>query len=244
MIDVPDGTPFKYNEWYDSLPGYVAAEARFSHALKAHSQFMVQPCDSFYIKHLTVGDYERIFRELVDLFAFADSFEVLNEGGGDWLGDDESVLQKLTLATNIVRAKGKKTHLCLYFENPTTVEDIPNSSMMKFANKIPHTVREGIDSVGISYYPQDNSGQNLLMSERLAIFEGLQKLFPMATLANSEFGFSDTTHVKDSDITRVCLQNWKRTFPETIPYLGANFWNFSEFAVSGRSDCMLAALKP
>ncbi len=139
--------------------------------------------DSYYVKNISTAGYSaRTIDYLNTLGDSVDVWEVGNEINGEWLGDTPTVVAKMTSAYNLVKAKGKKAEMTLYYNEECWANS--QNEMFAWAEKnVPTAMKQGLDYVLISYYEDDC---NNLQPDWPQVFQKLAFIFP-----NSKIGFGE-----------------------------------------------------
>ena len=142
------------------------------------SYVMGELLDSYYVKTYSVDGYLKRTKEYLDtLGSKVDVWEIGNEINGDWLGDEPSVLAKMTGAYDMVSKRGGKTALTLY-------HDQESEWMLSWAdNQVPERMKQGLDYVFVSFYEDDQNG---IKPDWPMVFKRLAAIFP-----NSKVGFGE-----------------------------------------------------
>ncbi|MEO9257513.1 MAG: T9SS type A sorting domain-containing protein [Crocinitomicaceae bacterium] len=174
--------------------------------------------DSYYVPNYTVSQYLNRTTEYLDVFEnIVDIWEIGNEVNGDWLGNTDSVVAKIEGAYNLVKIRGKKTSLTLYF-NRDCFYNNPQNEMFTWINNIPTTMKQGLDYVMVSYYEDDCGNVILSQNEWQSVFDSLHVLFPNSKLAMGECGTTDTSK-KAEYMNRYYNMNIA-----TPKFVGGYFW--------------------
>jgi hypothetical protein len=190
---------------------YVSA----ANSIYPYSYIMGELLDSFAVKNYTTTQYkDRVTEYLNALGTKIDIWEIGNEINGEWLGDNASVVTKMTDAYNQVKAKGFRAALTLYYNDQCWAKS--SNEMFTWARaNIPSTMKNGLDFVLISYYEDDC---NDLQPYWPTVFAKLHTMFP-----NSKIGFGEVgtkyEDRKDSYINR--YYSMDITAPN---YIGGYFW--------------------
>jgi hypothetical protein len=190
---------------------YVTAAAQ----IHAVSFVMGEILDSFYMKDISTAAYGARTTEYMNALGNnVDIWEIGNEINGEWLGKTSDVVAKMTTAYNLVKAKGKKTELTLYY-NEECWANSQNEMFTWAQNNVPAAMKQGLDYVLISYYEDDC---NNLQPDWPQVFQKLANMFP-----NSKIGFGEVgtkySAKKAAYITR--YYNMKINHPN---YIGGYFW--------------------
>lgn len=148
------------------------------------SYTMGELLDSYYMKNFTTEQYEMRTRNYVDSFASnIDVWEIGNEVNGEWLGDIQSVTEKVLTAFRIVKSAGKSTALTLYYNTECT--NSPEHEMFGWMENIPQGMKDSLDFVFVSYYEDDCAG---FQPDWQSIFDRLHVIFPNSKLGIGECG--------------------------------------------------------
>ena len=156
--------------------------------LKPYCFIMGEILDSYYVKAYSVRQYLDRTTEYLDRFEEDVSiWEVGNEVNGEWLGETDSVVQKIEGAYSIVAGRGKTTALTFYY-NKACYEN-PQNEMFTWINEnVSDSLRQNLDYVLVSYYEDDCENTVLTNSEWQAVFDSLHTLFPNSKLGMGECG--------------------------------------------------------
>jgi hypothetical protein len=156
---------------------------------------------------------KRTAEYLNELDGQVDLWEIGNEVNGEWLGKQADVIKKIMAANTMVKARGGRTALTLYYNlgcSPTK-----QNEMFVWANAIPDSMRNNLDYVFVSYYPDDCPGPKPNWDE---IFAKLHTLFP-----NSKLGFGEIGTAIDSKKPEFIKQYYG--LKVNSPYfVGGYFW--------------------
>ncbi|MES2802484.1 MAG: hypothetical protein V4654_08340 [Bdellovibrionota bacterium] len=183
--------------------------------IKTVSNIMGELLDSYYVKRYTLAQYKaRTTEYLNSMQDVVDIWEIGNEINGEWLGTTASVVNKMSASYDLVKARGKKAALTLYYNEECWAK--PQNEMFRWTEaNVPARMKQNLDYVFISYYEDDC---NDLQPNWPVVFAKLAKMFP-----NSKIGFGEvgTIHAnrKASYITR--YYNMNITEPN---YVGGYFW--------------------
>jgi hypothetical protein len=171
--------------------------------------------DSYYMKDYSVQQYaERTEDYLRTLGSKIDIWEIGNEVNGEWLGNSDSVMEKVKKAYRLVKLSGKKSALTLYYNYGCW--DKPENEMFRWAaENIPGYMKDSLDYVFVSYYEDEC---NELQPDWQAVFDSLHVLFPFSKLGIGECGtiFPDK---KEEYLERYYGMQIK-----TSNYVGGYFW--------------------
>lgn len=179
------------------------------------SYVMGEILDSYFVKDYTVQNYlNRTSEYLSALGDVVDIWEVGNEINGEWLGDNQDVLAKMTGAYDLVKAQGKTAELTLYYNQDCWSR--PENEMFRWANdNIPTRMKQGLDYVLISYYEDDCNG---LQPDWPQVFHQLSMMFP-----NSKIGFGETG-TKNADNKAEFINRYYSIQINMPNYVGGYFW--------------------
>lgn len=179
------------------------------------SFIMGELLDSYYMNQYTLAQYVARTNEYVNLLCEkVDIWEVGNEVNGEWLGPIADVVAKIDTAYKIVKLKGKKTELTLYY-NKNCYENAQNEMFRWVSTRLSPSMRNGLDYVFISYYEDDC---NNLQPNWQQVFDSLHTFFPNSKIGIGECGTS-TASKKASYINRYYRMNIT-----TPNYVGGYFW--------------------
>ncbi|MFA5403547.1 MAG: T9SS type A sorting domain-containing protein [Ignavibacteria bacterium] len=179
------------------------------------SFIMGELLDSYYMNQYNLTQYVARTNEYVNLLGDkVDIWEVGNEVNGEWLGTISDVVAKIDTAYKIVKSKGKKTELTLYY-NYNCYENSQNEMFRWVNQKLSTTMRNGLDYVLISYYEDDC---NNLQPNWQEVFDSLHVLFPNSKIGIGECGTSINSK-KANYINRYYRMNIT-----TPNYIGGYFW--------------------
>jgi hypothetical protein len=218
-------TRIVFDEWQPAYD-YIAAVNR----LDTITDIMGELLDSYYVDDYSVQQYtdravEYVYSPLGDK---VDIWEIGNEINGEWLGNKDSVILKLTKAFIVVRKAGKKTALTLYY-NKNCWEN-PQNEMFRWVNaNIPVKIKFSLDYVFVSYYEDDCNNYQPNWQQ---VFDSLRVIFPNSMLGIGECGTTIASR-KAEYINRYYSMNIT-----TPGYVGGYFWWYY------RQDCVPWTTKP
>ncbi|RLP09652.1 Tat pathway signal sequence [Propionibacterium australiense] len=146
---------------------------------------MVQICDSQLMGELDQDEWNRRVSDLVQGLPEADAWEIGNELGGSWLGDD--VIERTLQAARAVRANqsttGATTVLTLYHQ---LGQDGAENSVLSWArSNLTSELLDLTDVLGLSVYPQWHP----LGSGADRVLTTLAAAFPAQRVALTELGY-------------------------------------------------------
>lgn len=179
------------------------------------SYVMGEILDSFYVKQYTLEQYKQRTTEYLNTLGnLVDIWEIGNEMNGEWLGSISSVVPKMTSAYDLVKARGARTALTLYYNEDCWM--YPSEEMFTWATQnIPSYMKQGLDFVFVSYYEDDCNG---LQPDWLTVFQRLASLFP-----NSKIGFGEVGTIYSTKKAEFIDRYYNLTIPVSS-YVGGYFW--------------------
>jgi len=157
--------------------------------LEPHCFLMGEILDSYYVQQYSVQQYlDRTTEYFNEFENEVDIWEVGNEVNGDWLGETDSVINKIEGAYNIVNDRGGETALTLYY-NRDCSDESPEHEMFTWVNEnLPESMKQGLNYVLVSYYEDDCEGVILSEAEWQSVFDSLHRIFPNSKLGMGECG--------------------------------------------------------
>ena len=211
-------TRIVFDEW-------VAASTYINAVNQIHnvSFIMGEILDSYYMKQYSLQQYtDRVNEYYNALGSKVDIWEIGNEINGEWLGKTADVVAKMNSAYNIIKSKGAKTELTLYYN--WNCWSNKNNEMFAWANKnISTEMKQNLDYVFVSYYEDDCNGYQPNWQK---VMDSLHVLFPNSKIGIGECGTTKSSK-KASYMTR--YYNMKVT---TKNFVGGFFWWYF------RQDCI------
>lgn len=179
------------------------------------SFIMGELLDSYYMNQYSLSQYAARTNEYVNLLGDkVDIWEIGNEVNGEWLGTISDVVAKIDTAYKIVKAKGKKTELTLYY-NKNCYSNSQNEMFTWVSQRLSTSMRNGLDYVLISYYEDDC---NNLQPNWQQVFDSLHKFFPNSKIGIGECGTSITSN------KAVYMNRYYKLKINTPKYIGGYFW--------------------
>lgn len=179
------------------------------------SFIMGEILDSYYMNQYTLSTYAARTNEYVNLLGNkVDIWEVGNEVNGEWLGTISDVVAKIDTSYKIVKSKGKKTALTLYY-NKVCYENAQNEMFRWVNTNLNSNLRNGLDYVWISYYEDDCNAYQPAWQQ---VFDSLHILFP-----NSKIGIGECGTTKISKKASYVNRYYKMNIT-TPKYVGGYFW--------------------
>ncbi len=192
--------------------------------------------DSFFIKDYSVSQYLDRTTEYLNAFEdIVDIWEIGNEINGEWVSKNNDpnnipeVIQKIEGAYQIVKDRGKKTALNLYFNRDCSDEN-PQFEMFNWVNdNISEIMKQGLDYVLVSYYEDDCNNVILSTTEWQVVFDKLHSIFPNSKLGIGECGTQyDTDNVRNSRENNLreieYINRYYKMNISTPNYIGGYFW--------------------
>lgn len=203
-------------------------------SLHQYAYIMGEILDSFAFKKYGLNSYKKRVSRYIDHFHSKIAiWEIGNEINGEWLGKTKSVVDKLNAAYNI--AKAKKVLIALTFFYNETCSSHPENKMFTWIEKnVTQAMRDGLDFVFISYYPDHCEGPTPPWQE---VFHRLHQLFPYAKL-----GFGELGTEKKAKKAALISEYYRFTLPEPY-YIGGNFWWYFRQDMVPPSKPLYAVLK-
>jgi hypothetical protein len=155
--------------------------------LHQKAYIMGELLDSYYMPQYSTAQYAARTTEYLNVLGqYVDVWEIGNEVNGEWLGSTSSVVAKISAAYDLVKGRGFKTALTLYY-NEGCWERSANE-MHAWIKNIPERIRNGVDYLWVSYYEQDCNHRRLTQSQWQSTFDRLKVSFPHSKLGFGEIG--------------------------------------------------------
>lgn len=179
------------------------------------SFIMGEILDSYYMSQYNLQQYTDRTNEYVNLLGSkVDIWEVGNEINGEWLGTTADVVAKMKSAYSIVKGKGYKTELTLYYN--FNCWSTQSHEMFRWVNRnVPANMKSGLNYVLVSYYEDDCNGYQPNWQK---IMDSLHVIFPNAKIGLGECGTNKSTK-KAAYINK--YYSIKVTTPK---FVGGCFW--------------------
>jgi len=211
----------------DQPPGAYTAAIR---AIHPHSYILGEVLDSYYVKTLTTEQYRARVQQYVDAFGdTVDYWEIGNEVNGEWLGTSADVTAKLGAAYDVVKGKGLKVALTLYY-NHDCWEKPDHEMFVWTAANVPARLKAGTDLLLMSYYEVDCN--NYRPTDWNPVFNRLAALFPASDLGFGEIGLANPAGAGDLVRAQEIARYYYSLKVSTPRYVGGYFWwYFAEDAV-------------
>lgn len=184
------------------------------------SDIMGEILDSYYVKEYSQKEYEARTREYVDAFLGQIAiWEVGNEINGEWLkkpGEPRSaVAEKVTAAHDIVKDRGGKTAITLYYNQDCWAD--PSHEMFRWVDEVlSERVKNEVDYVFVGYYEEDC---NNLRPDWQDVFERVSEAFP-----NSKLGFGEVGKRGSVEQKAAYLERYYNIRPDVDNFVGGYFW--------------------
>lgn len=183
--------------------------------IQAVSFVMGEILDSSAMKSYSLQAYSaRTSEYLAVLNSSVDIWEIGNEINGEWLGDAKAVAEKMIVAFDLVKARGKTTALTLYF-NEGCFTDKANETFTWAKKHIPEKMKTGLDYIWLSYYEDDCNG---LKPDWEKVFQKLAAMFPSSKIGFGEVG------TKFSDKKVEYIERYYRMKISQPDFVGGYFW--------------------
>lgn len=212
--------------------------------LHQHSYVMGELLDSSDETSISVANLNtRVNSYLSTIGSNVDIWEIGNEVNGNWTGAYSTVEQKLETAYNDVHNAGGTTALTLYaneYGSNHCGDGSAELTPVQYAQTyIPASVRDGLDYVWESFYPDNCGGTEPDNTQIAAEMDQLHTLFPNAKLGFGEVGLPNkVTSTTLSHAEQVMW--WAYTANPTLVdpslsgiYVGGYFWWYAQ------EDCFL-----
>jgi hypothetical protein len=216
VVNSLDGHKFKpttrivFDEWIPATE-YTQAVDRIHYV----SFIMGEILDSYYMNQYSVPQYTNRTNEYLNVLGDkVDIWEIGNEINGEWLGNKDSVVAKMTQAYTIVKGRNKKAALTLYY-NFNCWENPQNEMFRWVLNNVPPNMKQGLDYVLVSYYEDDC---NNYQPNWQRVFDSLHVIFPNSKLGIGECGTTNT------NLKRDYINRYYRMKIATPNYIGGYFW--------------------
>jgi hypothetical protein len=197
------------------------------------SYVMGEILDSAFVIDYSVDAYRKRVAEYLDeLDAYVDIWEIGNEVNGEWLGDPNDVAAKISAAYALVKDRGARAALTLYYNEKCW--SYPWEETFTWAqHRIPEDMKRGLDFVLLSYYEDDCLG---LQPDWPSVFRRLAQMFPTAQIGFGEVGSSFPAR-KEEYIRRY----YTLSIPEPH-YVGGYFWWYFKQDMVPKSKPLWAVL--
>lgn len=152
-----------------------------NYAEKKGIKIVGQPCDSFYDKRVSTGQYLSNLKKCVETFPEIDMWEVGNEVNGSWLSPQ--IGDKIKISTKWLKEQKKATMLTVIW----TLNTVSSSESIFnwIDDNVPDDVRNNIDVIALSQY-QEMSPMGMAYDQA---YTTLSKCFPKAKVAMGELGY-------------------------------------------------------
>jgi len=192
--------------------------------ISKRADILITICDSIYFKDHSARTYELRTRNALDQYGqWAKYFEIGNEIGGDWLGEEETVQRKVDIAGRLVKKAGKKRVVTWYYQDNQPQQII--HYMRNYPNEADYHL--------VSWYPfWYHTGLSVNWDN---IFSQIVGLNPEAKVGFGEFGV-EPKKLPDSVIVNLIkhVYSVKVGLPNFIG--GYFYWNGYKAALHPYSD--------
>jgi hypothetical protein len=170
---------------YLNAANYMEAATRIHDT--ARSFVMGEILDSQAMKKCDVGCYKQRTQNYLDVLGNkVDIWEVGNEVNGEWTGKISDVIKKIAAASELVKRRGGKTALTLYYNAPCVPSDHPENEMFRWIRENRKQLSNmKLDYVLISYYEDNCNG---VQPDWAAVFNDLIRYFPNSKIGIGECG--------------------------------------------------------
>lgn len=183
-----------------------------------HAYVMGQPCDSSYLRHVTVARHRALFREYWRVLGNrVDLWEIGNEVNGEWCGWTPDTVAKITDAARFIKSRGGRTALTLFYNQGCT--DVPEREMFTWLDRHLGTdVRRDVDYAFVSMYESECQKPP---ADWTPVFRRLAAAFPGAQVGFGEVGLEKPARAKAA-----YLRRYYRIRPDVPGFVGGYFWWF------------------
>ncbi len=156
-------------------------------ALQPHAYILGGLLDSYYMARYSTSQYTARTTDYLNTMGnLVDVWEIGNEVNGEWLGSTSNVVAKISTAYDLVKGRGLKTALTMYYNEGCWERS--DHEMNTWIKNIPERIRTGVDYLLISYYEQDCNNRRLTQSQWQSVFDRLKVSFPNSKLGFGEMG--------------------------------------------------------
>lgn len=199
-----------FDEWVPASDYWVPAGQLYE-----KSYVMGELLDSYYFIHYNLSQYKARTRDYLNtLGTKVDLWEVGNEINGEWLGGTSAVVAKMAAAYDIVKAKGGRTALTLYY-NPDCWSK-PSHEMFRWtAANVPDRMKSGLDYVFVSYYEEDC---NNYQPDWQSVMSKVSAIFPNSKVGIGECG------TRQQDLKSSLLKQYYSMNLSLPSFVGGYFW--------------------
>jgi len=203
-------TRIVFDEWVDATDYTDAVED-----IRGVSYIMGELLDSYYMDDYTVQQFKDRTDEYMDeLGNRVDIWEIGNEVNGEWLGDPDDVVEKITYAYDEAVDRGLTTALTLYYNEDCWLYSW-EEMLVWAAARLPTRMKSGLDYVLISYYEHDC---NDLQPNWDDVFQDVVDMFP-----NSKVGISECGTTVQNDKQEYMERYYSMDIDQPA-YVGGYFW--------------------
>ncbi|MFM8313738.1 MAG: hypothetical protein ACKOA8_05580, partial [Deltaproteobacteria bacterium] len=203
-------TRIVFDEWQPATD-YAMAVSK----IYAKSFVLGEILDSSSVKQYTTAQYKARTREYLNaLFDTVDVWEVGNEINGEWLGKTSVVVAKMSAAYDLVKARGGRTALTLYY-NPNCWAKPSNEMFRWTTTNVPERMKSGLDYVLVSYYEEDCNGYQ---ADWQQVISQLAQIFPNSKIGVGECG------TRDAAKKEALIQQYYTLKVNHSAFMGGYFW--------------------
>lgn len=190
--------------------------------------------DSQFVKSYSVQAYQQRANEYLNaLGMYVDLWEIGNEINGEWLGDTPSVVAKMRAAYDLVKGRGGRTALTLYY-NQGCWSNKKNEMFAWAQANVPDYMKQGLDYVFVSYYEDDCNG---LQPDWQAVFDRLGRMFPNSMLGIGESGTVKAARKADT------IRRYYQMAVDHPRFVHGGFWWYFDASNKGGSGDMVPRSK-
>lgn len=189
------------------------------------SYLMAELLDSSDETRLSVAEVRLRATEYVAAFGRSvDLWEIGNEVNGSWTGPYPAVSAKLTAAYRVVADARLPTALTLYYnegcgDGPGELDPLAFSRQY-----IPPAVRQGLEYVFVSYYPDQCGYQRPSARTWTRFFGSLHTLYPRALVGFGEIGLASPVSARTLAYARSEIAYYYGLRIGLPYYVGGYFW--------------------
>ncbi len=199
-----------FDEWMPAT--YYLTPVQSIHQV---SYVMGELLDSWCFSQYNLTQYTNRVNEYVNTLGNdVDIWEFGNEINGEWLGNTNDVIQKITAAFHILKVNNKTTALTFYY-NYDCWENPQNEMFYWINTYLPDYMKKSINYIWVSYYEDDC---NNYQPNWQKVFDSLRVIFPNSKIGIGECG---TTKVNKKE---EYMRRYYSMSVTTKNYVGGYFW--------------------
>lgn len=181
------------------------------------ADIMVMLLDSLYLSRMRIGEYRDRAKKALDMYGqYAKIFEIGNEIGGEWVGDQGPTEAKCNAALEVFESARKWSAVTWYADG--------TDHMNQFFNAVTH-MDINADFQLVSWYPYYSPGMN---PDWNAVFQFLANAKPGRRYGFGEFGTEHEAHGEEvvaPPAARAALVNEMYRVAPTVPgFIGGGFY--------------------